>query len=70
MVQWRNGNAAVCKTVMSRLDTGLHLFSIASVNGKGSGFLNRQSRFKSSRDLYLDVTWLGELSRRGPVFVC
>lgn len=24
-VQWRNGNAAVCKTVMSRLDTGLHL---------------------------------------------
>src|SRR5262245_22830101 len=24
-MQWRNGNAAVCKTAMSRLDTGLHL---------------------------------------------
>jgi hypothetical protein len=23
--KWRNGNAAVCKAVMSRLDTGLHL---------------------------------------------
>src|SRR5580692_7545162 len=24
-VQWRNGNAALCKSVMSRLDTDLHL---------------------------------------------
>lgn len=24
-VQWRNGNAIVCKTITSRLDTGLHL---------------------------------------------
>src|ERR1700722_9564177 len=25
LVQWRNGNAALCKSVMSRLDTDLHL---------------------------------------------
>ena len=24
-VQWRNGNAALCKSVMSRFDTDLHL---------------------------------------------
>ena len=29
-VQWRNGNAAVCKTVMSRLDTGLHLHALVA----------------------------------------
>jgi hypothetical protein len=30
LVQWRNGNAAVCKTVMSRLDTGLHLQALVA----------------------------------------
>jgi hypothetical protein len=29
-VQWRNGNAAVCKTVMSRLDPGLHLHALVA----------------------------------------
>ena len=29
-VQWRNGNAAVCKTAMSRLDTGLRLHCLDS----------------------------------------
>ena len=29
-VQWRNGNAEVCKTAMSRLDTGLHLQHVRS----------------------------------------
>ena len=30
LVQWRNGNAAVCKTVMSRVGTGLHLHALVA----------------------------------------
>lgn len=29
-MQWRNGNAAVCKADMSRLDTGLHLHALVA----------------------------------------
>jgi hypothetical protein len=37
-VQWRNGNAAVCKTAMSRLDTGLHLHRSNGSNGQAPIF--------------------------------
>jgi hypothetical protein len=29
-VQWRNGNAVVCKTIMSRINTGLHLHAFVA----------------------------------------
>ena len=38
MVQWRNGNAAVCKTAMSRLDTDLHLHCLDSSMDRASVF--------------------------------
>ena len=44
MVQWRNGNAAICKTAMSRLDTGLHLHCLDSSMDQSVGLLNRGMR--------------------------
>ena len=48
-VQWRNGNATVCKTVMSRIDTGLHLHALVAQRTRAAGFYPACQGFESSR---------------------
>jgi hypothetical protein len=56
-VQWRNGNAAVCKSVMSRLDTGLHLQALVARMDRPPPSKHARG-FESRRERGRKVRWI------------
>ena len=51
-VQWRNGNAALCKSVMSRLDTDLHLQDLHLQDLHLDALVARMDRPPPSKRMY------------------